>query len=321
MKGSYLATISALSPYDGRIVAIPEDHFEPHLDWALLEVCDLPGRPSFDAELSLENGADAAVDSMVRFIGYPNGAGWERDRDSWKIGGQYWSDGEPVEPFHSGEVRIDKVEGKLIELRGIVEVRPGMSGGGVFRTSDNALVGIHRSRHDASLRAEGLCYADIIAWLRRHRRVRPVYSETSGRPQEEPATSRAIDQTQRIKLVASFQEVDGKLVLNTGGKCPEHGIDLWIEDAPQETESVAFQIMDHGVDGRNWSVKRKCNAVQEFLTDASLYGDVEIWCRGTGQGPCSWLVKTSLYEALRKNYDRRSKSRSVQRALKQIREN
>ena len=182
MEGGYLATISPLSPYDGRLDAIPEAEFEPHLDWALLDVGDLPDRPVFDAEPTLKEGFDAIVDSKVRFMGYPNGAGWESERDSWKVGGHYWSNGEPVEPFLSDEESITRVEDKMIEYRGAVEVRPGMSGGGVFQTSDNALVGLHRSRNDAALKAVSLSFADIMEWLRTHRHVRPVYFKTAPPP-------------------------------------------------------------------------------------------------------------------------------------------
>jgi hypothetical protein len=42
-------------------------------------------------------------------------------------------------------------------------------------------------------------------------------------------------------LLAKFQEEHGELVRNTGGKIPEYGMDLWIEDAPQETKSVVLR--------------------------------------------------------------------------------
>jgi len=126
------------------------------------------------------------------------------------------------------------------------------------------------------------------------------------------------------RMLAKFQEVDGELWCNTGGSCPEYGMDLWIENAPPETKAVAFEIFDKSFKkkDRQWTKTRQFASVLEFLTDdMSSYGDVEIWIKGLGKGRGTWLVQTSLYEALNRHYDQRSRTKEIQRALKQIRDN
>lgn len=177
MEGGYLASVSALSP-----------HEDPSRDWALLEVLDSDQRDPFNSETCIMAGDKGKVGTEVRIIGYPYGAGWEKERDKWKEGVRFWPTGEPVENFSSSPERIDKVEGEKLRYRGDVETRPGMSGGGVFQASDNALVGLHNSRHDGSLTAFALNYSDIIKWLKDHRHVRPVYPE----PEKPPATDRKL---------------------------------------------------------------------------------------------------------------------------------
>ena len=124
-------------------------------------------------------------------------------------------------------------------------------------------------------------------------------------------------------LVAKFQEIDGDLCRVTGGRCPEYGLDLWIEGAPPETKTAAFEILDKGFREPKWSVPRmsasESVSVREFLTDdMSSYGDVEIWIRGVGQGRGSWASQSTLYEALSRYYHGHQKSKGIRRALKQI---
>lgn len=124
-------------------------------------------------------------------------------------------------------------------------------------------------------------------------------------------------------LLAKFQEVDGEPLRNTGGRTPEYGMELWVDGAPQETSLVVFEILDAGVLDRKWSLRRKSasKTTREFLTDISLYGDVAIWIRGTGKGASSWLIESTLYDALNRYYKRFPKSAKVRKALKQIQTN
>ena len=127
------------------------------------------------------------------------------------------------------------------------------------------------------------------------------------------------------KLVAKFQEVNGEIVFASGGKTPSICMDLWVEQVPSQTKSIAFEILDLGFKDRKWTVrrgKRSANLLREFLTDdMNSYGDIEIWARGIGAGVGNWSVTSRLYEALLRYYRTRPKSAEVRRALKQIREN
>jgi hypothetical protein len=127
------------------------------------------------------------------------------------------------------------------------------------------------------------------------------------------------------KLVAKFQEANGEISLASGGKTPSICIDLWVEQVPAQTRSVAFEILDEGFRDNKWVVRRTdqgAHSPREFLTDdMNSYGDVEIWARGVGSKSVNWSITSSLYEALLRYYRSRPKSAGVRRALKQIREN
>jgi hypothetical protein len=126
-------------------------------------------------------------------------------------------------------------------------------------------------------------------------------------------------------LVARFQEVNGEIALASGGKIPQIWMELWMEQVPSQTRTVAFEILDLGFRDRKWTVRRRkqgANSLREFLTDdMNSYGDVEIWARGVGRGPANWAINSRLYEALLRYYRSRPKNAEVRRALKQIREN
>jgi hypothetical protein len=127
------------------------------------------------------------------------------------------------------------------------------------------------------------------------------------------------------KLVAKFQEDDGDIVRASSGKTPSLGMDLWIEDAPRQTEKVAFEILDQGFRDRRWTVpraRRVSSATREFLTeDMNSYGDVAIWARGVGTGRGNWTAKSMLYAALVRYYSGRSINTETRRGLAQIRKN
>ena len=124
------------------------------------------------------------------------------------------------------------------------------------------------------------------------------------------------------KLFAKFQEEDGELCRAADGEsiC----MDLWIDGAARETRSVTFEIMDLGVEDREWTQerpKRGKQSLRDFLTDdVSLYGDVDIWVRGTGRGPGNWRTKSTLYEALVRYHSDNPPNAQIRRGLKQIRE-
>jgi hypothetical protein len=127
------------------------------------------------------------------------------------------------------------------------------------------------------------------------------------------------------KLIAKFQEENGKLCPVSATKIPPLWIDLWVEHAPRQTHSVAFEIPDYGFRDRKWKVSRAklgVDSFREFLTDdMNSYGDVEIWARGIGHGPGNWSTKSRLYEALDRYYSGGPASSDIRRGLKQIREN
>jgi len=127
------------------------------------------------------------------------------------------------------------------------------------------------------------------------------------------------------KLFARFQEYSGKLsqIPERGTKLHSYAMDLWIEDAPEHTEKVAFEILDEEVEDRTWSIKKKNKAsVRQFLTDdMNLYGDVEILARGLTGSATQWVAKSSLYDALRRHYAQESIGKDVRAALKQIKDN
>ncbi len=129
------------------------------------------------------------------------------------------------------------------------------------------------------------------------------------------------------QLVARFQEENGELCTAEGegeDGLESYCMDLWVKDAPPNTQSVAFEILDVGFSDRAWNIPRSEDAVQPvrpFLTDEmNSWGDVEILVRGFETNG-AWTLETTLYEALNRYYSTRTKNRKVHRALKQIREN
>jgi len=136
--------------------------------------------------------------------------------------------------------------------------------------------------------------------------------------------SRAVRQalSKTPKLFSKFQENNGDIcrASDDDSLC----MDLWIEDAPRETRSVAFEIMDLGFKDRKWTIKRPKRAQQplrEFLTDdMNSYGNVDVWARGTGRGPGSWQTKSTLYEALVRYHGGSPPNRQFRQGLAQIRD-
>lgn len=126
-------------------------------------------------------------------------------------------------------------------------------------------------------------------------------------------------------LVAKFQEVNGEPARASGGRTPSLWIDLWLEQVPAQTKSVAFEIPDEGFRDRKWTVRRSRRAAglkREFLTDdMNSWGDIEVWASGVGHGVGNWSASWRLYEALIRYYRSRPIGRSIRAALKQIREN
>lgn len=126
------------------------------------------------------------------------------------------------------------------------------------------------------------------------------------------------------QLVAKFQELNGALRPILGGKLPAYWIDLWVEQAPRQTQHVAFEILDLGFRDRKWKVRKQptSKSIRAFLTDdMNSYGDVEIWARGLGSGTGNWSTITTLYEALLRYYSGRETPPEVRKALNQIRKN
>lgn len=124
------------------------------------------------------------------------------------------------------------------------------------------------------------------------------------------------------KLMAKFQVKNGRLSKATKGNYPAYWLDLWIEGAPPETRSVAFEILDESFADRKWTVRRKPSPTrQEFLTDdMNSYGDVDILAEGIGPGAGKWSLKSTLYEALIRFYGEGAKDRQIRLALEQIRD-
>lgn len=127
-------------------------------------------------------------------------------------------------------------------------------------------------------------------------------------------------------LMAKFQEENGDPIRATKGKTPELCMEMWLEQVPKETKSVAFEIPDDGIGDNKWIAKRASTRPtareRAFLCDdIQLYGDVEVWASGIGKGPGKWSGSWRLYEALMHYYRSRSYSPGVRAALKQIRLN
>jgi hypothetical protein len=126
-------------------------------------------------------------------------------------------------------------------------------------------------------------------------------------------------------LIAKFQEVNGQPATASKGKIPELLIEMWLEQVPKETRSVAFEIPDKGFIDRKWTTKRAprgANVERAFLCDdMRSYGDIELWARGIGRGSGNWSSSWHLYQALMRYYRGRPISAGVRAALRQIREN
>ena len=122
------------------------------------------------------------------------------------------------------------------------------------------------------------------------------------------------------RLLAKFQEKGGKICKVGGG--PALWIDLWIEDAPPQTDSVSIELLDETFDENVWTVKRKAGAVREFLTDdMNSYGDVDILVRGSASRGEGWRISTTLFEALSDAYRNKRLTPAIEKALAQIRNN
>jgi len=139
--------------------------------------------------------------------------------------------------------------------------------------------------------------------------------------------SRSVGQKRATEptLLAKFQECNGEVATLSKGKTPAIWMDLWLEQVPKQTTSVAFEIPDEGFRDRKWTQRRsraRTGAAREFLTDdMNSYGDVEVWASGVGRGVGNWTGSWRLYEALVRYYRSRPISAGIRAALKQIREN
>jgi hypothetical protein len=126
-------------------------------------------------------------------------------------------------------------------------------------------------------------------------------------------------------LVAKFEEINGEPATASRGKTPELWIEMWLEQVPKQTTSVAFEISDKAFKDRKWTARRAprgASVDRAFLCDnMRSYGDIEIWASGIGRGPGNWSGSWRLYEALMRYYRSRSPSAGVRAALKQIRTN
>jgi hypothetical protein len=125
-------------------------------------------------------------------------------------------------------------------------------------------------------------------------------------------------------VVAKFMTRNGRVVRRGEDELKSLAMEMWVDDAPRETTSVRFEILDDGFDDNPWTVTRQRSQLREFLTKAALdsWGDCEIWAAGsTARGRRLWVAKTTLYEALSRYYQEVAPGRDEQRALKQIKAN
>jgi len=125
------------------------------------------------------------------------------------------------------------------------------------------------------------------------------------------------------ELHARFHETRKGLAFykDAGNRCYE--MSIWVENAPEDTRKVVFDILHETVKDTPWTIKRKANAVREFETkDVALYGDVDIWARGVAKdGGSLWKLKTTLYESLLNHYGDSRNDPDVAEALTKIRDN
>jgi hypothetical protein len=137
---------------------------------------------------------------------------------------------------------------------------------------------------------------------------------------EDSATSVVTTDAGQPLLLAQFQEEDGELVESGAGKLTSFGITMWVENAPRKTTSVSFEIDDLSFKDRIWTLERT-KSVREFLTDdMDSWGNVDIWVRGNLADGDTWLIRSSLYEALKRFYGSVTQELPIKRALKQIRD-
>lgn len=124
------------------------------------------------------------------------------------------------------------------------------------------------------------------------------------------------------RLVAKFQEINGRLRFLPGKAPRAIWMDLWIEGAPSDTKSVSVEILDESFVDGPWTVKQERGgtlAARPFLTDdLSSWGDVEIAVRGSMPRRESWAIRSTLYEALVRFYRSRPVSKEIEAALRQI---
>ena len=84
---------------------------------------------------------------------------------------------------------------------------------------------------------------------------------------------------------------------------------------------MSFEIDDLSFDDRIWTLKHD-EGVRAFLTDdMNSWGNVDIWARGKLEDKSTWLIKSSLYDALVRHYGKGRQRPSIAKALKQIKDN
>ncbi|MCW1887013.1 N-acetylmuramoyl-L-alanine amidase [Luteolibacter flavescens] len=182
-----LARVSSLSPCGGTLGARPESlQAASQDDWVLLEIDD--EAPSIEERFQKQDSAlgwaQVKMDESLKVIGYPGGAGTIAGKEAARRKDEhgkahYWISGYPIEPAapEDFEAKGNSPPG-LIDYIGDDEVRPGMSGGGVFW--NNKLVGIHRSSTDVAMRRGAIEADEIEKWLLSHKKLRPIrYAEST----------------------------------------------------------------------------------------------------------------------------------------------
>ncbi len=141
----------------------------PASDWVLLEI----NNPSFyhqQAICAYEN-EQAPMDAFLTLIGFPFGAGTlteKRKAETEGRGNEYpfWKDGRSVKATVAKNFRpADNAEPGMLDYEGPEESRSGMSGGGVFDDS-GALVAIHRSNTESTMRRGAIYAESIVRFLR-----------------------------------------------------------------------------------------------------------------------------------------------------------
>jgi hypothetical protein len=152
------AAVSAkLSPHGGIIGEVPNEERLPQNDWVLLEIDD----PQFQMMPSVQSWGKVEGEVPLKIVGFPGGAGFLAQKGT----GHFWEDGDLVESVDPGSFQQKRTPAAgLLILDGPDETRQGMSGGGVFDSSE-AFVGLHRSATDASMARGAIAAEQIRAWL------------------------------------------------------------------------------------------------------------------------------------------------------------